>query len=80
MNADISDLKHMIWRQMPTGQTTWSLCFNGCGKPARGGGQCIECLEDKLGALVGAKLASDYIAAVRRIRNVEHEIENVAKC
>ena len=79
--TDIGDLQHMIWRQNPgTNPTTWSVCFNGCGNSARGGGECINCLEDKLAELVGQRLASDYVAAIRKVRNVEYEIEKKAKC
>ena len=71
MSQDTYELRHLIWRQMPSGRSTFSTCFNECGQIARGGGECIECLQKKLVKLVGYDLATGYIELARRIRLME---------
>ena len=71
MKQDVYELRHLIWRQMPTHPSTFSPCFNECGEIARGGGECIECLQKKLVKIVGYDLATAYIDLVRRIRLTE---------
>lgn len=45
----LSDLLYDLSYQSPHGSiTTWSDCFVGCGRPARGGGVCTRCVEEEL--------------------------------
>ena len=80
MNSEYHDMKHRIWRQMPPGSTqcSWSPCFNFCGNIARGGGDCIDCLQVKLAVMVGDSMAKAYIEAVRRVRVLEIDMEGLS--
>lgn len=45
-----------IQYQLPLGITTWSCYSQACGRPARGGRKCIECLRSELQELTELKL------------------------
>jgi hypothetical protein len=62
--------RHLIWRNLPDGVTTFSPC--SCGRGAgRGGGPCLACAEEGLAGLIGKTAAKKYVAAVSSIRELE---------
>lgn len=74
----LRDLIHLLWRAHPNGPTTYGSCHNQCGRAAgRGGGPCVKCITDDLATLVGRDLADRYRAAVRQVRDLESEMEEV---
>lgn len=74
----LRDLIYDMHRAHPNGPTTFSACANQCGRaPGRGGGPCVECITDDLAQLVGRDLALSYRAAVRQVRNLESQMEEV---
>ena len=73
----LSDLRHLLRRAHPLWPTTFSQCQ--CGRAAgRGGDPCVECITDSLAQLVGRDMALRYRAAVRLVRDLESEMEEVA--
>jgi hypothetical protein len=44
----------------PLYSTTFSPCSSCHNKPAKGGMECSDCLEDDLAALVGYRLAKEF--------------------
>ena len=71
--ADIRDLQRRIWQNAPPGVSTFSECACGRGN-GRGSGPCMECCQESLGKLVGDALATEYVAAVRRVRELEAQM------
>ena len=70
--------RYNIWRNLPSGVTTWSLCV--CQRQSgRGGGPCLKCAEEKLAALTTPQLAADYVLAVRRVRELEENQNDLAQ-
>lgn len=67
---NIAELKSNIKYQFPDKDrcTTWSYCQNGCGNTARGGRECVKCLEGMLAEEIGSKAASEYVTLVREGR------------
>ena len=53
----ISDLRY----QYPTGVTTYTPCANGCGRSARGGLTCSQCLEAELAKHIGSAETAEGI-------------------
>jgi len=71
---------HHLWRQHPSGASTFSACSNNdCVNLARGGLFCAECCTKDLGKLVGIEMAREYNATVMRIRLMEHEMQSDLK-
>ena len=64
------EARHAVWRNLPNGPTTFSQCACGRGR-GRGGGPCLKCAEEALAKLVGEVEAAAYVAAVRRVRDLE---------
>jgi hypothetical protein len=64
------DARSDIWRNLPSGPTSFSRCECGRGN-GRGGGPCIKCAEEALAKLVGEAEAAAYVATVRRVRDLE---------
>lgn len=61
-------LHDLIWslrRNYPSEPSTFSACCKCHDKPARGGGLCAYCLQDKIAELVGEQLADDFHRTVR---------------
>ena len=46
--------------------TTMGPCAMKCGNTARGSGTCPECLAIDLGAMIGDRLAAEYLGAFRK--------------
>lgn len=65
-----------LWRQYPTGVSTFSACARKCGgeEMARGGGACAYCLEKDMAELVGASMAFRYHSLVRDLRSLRSEM------
>lgn len=51
-----------ILREYPSGVATFGNCRNGCGRSARGSGECAECRTADLATHVGQALAERWRA------------------
>jgi len=74
MNATLNQAKHLIWRNLPSGETTMGPCERACGQPARGSGICLACAQSDLAKLVGAELAAEYVEVIRNLRTIEERM------
>ena len=71
----IRSLIQLIWKQLPSGASTFSQCQNDkCEESARGGKKCIKCLEKELARFVGEEAAQNYVDAAHVIRAMEREM------
>jgi hypothetical protein len=72
----IRELTSGIWYNLPYpgGSSTWGACRKGCGRNARGAGQCVDCAEKTLAAVVGGVWAFKYVAAVKTVRELERRM------
>lgn len=66
------DLMNLIRREFFHGVSTMANC--ACGRPARGGGKCKDCLTNDLAKHVGLPLALSYLDAVSKLHEVESDI------
>lgn len=73
----LRDLIHLLWRAHPNGPTTFNPCPTCDRARGRGTDPCVECITDDLATLVGRDLADRYRAAVRQVRDLESEMEEV---
>lgn len=71
----ISDLHY----QSSKGIHTNGPCHNGCGKGARGSGVCPECLEKRLGEIVGKTSAAEYFVAAHKYESIKEKILTKAR-
>ena len=70
----IAEAKHLVWRNLPLYESTFSAC--ACGRAnGRGGGRCLQCAQDELAKLVGADLAGQFVAAALVLRHIEKKME-----
>ena len=74
--AELNQLKSDIWYQFPRGVTSVGPC-PVCGKTSRGSNLCIDCLTEKLSDLVGCEMAEKYIDAIRNLRKIENDMEDI---
>jgi hypothetical protein len=74
--AELNQLKSDIWYQFPRGVTSIGPC-PVCGKSSRGCNLCIDCLSEKLSDLVGVEMAKKYIDAIRNLRKIENDMEDI---
>lgn len=65
-----------IHYQCAMGEYTFGPCARGCGNGARGSGTCEHCLQIDLAQIVGAKDASGYVTAVKKVKQYEYEFQN----
>ena len=71
---NLSDLKHIVWKNLPYGVSTFSQC--SCGRNSRRGGYpCLECVMEALGWFVGENIARLYIEQIKALRLLEAEME-----
>jgi len=72
----LESLFFQLWRQYPTGVSTFSECAKKCGgsELARGGGLCANCLEKEMAELVGGTFAFRYHAAVQDVRRLRSQM------
>ena len=69
-----------IWRNLPSGVSTFSACpTEGCKGAGRGGGKCVECWQNILGEVSDPGLAHEYVEAVREVRALEDMIDRVSE-
>lgn len=64
--------------QYPNGITTMSYCSTGCGKSARGGHKCKDCIGDDLERL-GANKLLVYVLQSKytKLQTLQSEIEDI---
>ena len=74
----IYDLLDSLRYQYPNGVTTMAHCSAGCGKPARGGRKCKDCLGDDLERLgVDKALVSQLQLKHKELQAQQSEIEDI---
>ena len=71
--AKIRAAMDLIWRNLPSGPSTFGPCYRKCGREgfARDGGPCIHCAQDDLAKLTSSAVAKGYVAQVRGLRAME---------
>lgn len=71
--ADIRAAIGLIWRNLPSGPSTFSQCKCGRGS-GRGGGPCIVCAQEALAAALGGDrfIAWRYVMKLRSMRSMEN--------
>ena len=72
----VEELRHTMWRNMPSTPSTFGACCRCKTKSARGSGLCFDCAEKELAELVGRKAAEEYAKAIARIRELENKMDN----
>lgn len=60
MTDQARTIAYNIMREYPGGVCTFGNCRNGCGRSARGAGECAECQTADLATHVGADLAERW--------------------
>ena len=58
----VEELRHTMWRNMPSTPSTFGACCRCKTKSARGSGLCFDCAAKELAELVGRKAAEEYAA------------------
>lgn len=76
---EIENLIADIWYQNPRWPSTFSACCNGCGNSARGGRECIYCLEKELSKLTSQEDARSFVSAVRQVLTAEESLREHSK-
>jgi hypothetical protein len=76
---EIENLIADIWYQNPRWPSTFSVCCNGCGNQARGGRECIYCLEKELSKLTSQEDARSFVSAVRQVLTAEESLRERSK-
>jgi hypothetical protein len=76
---EIENLIADIWYQNPRWPSTFSVCCNGCGNQARGGRECICCLEKELSKLTSQEDARSFVSAVRQVLTAEESLREHSK-
>jgi len=76
---EIENLIADIWYQNPRWPSTFSVCCKGCGNGARGGRECIYCLEDELSKLISQEDARSFVSAVRQVLTAEEALREYSK-
>lgn len=71
----VMELQHTMWRNQFRGVATMGPCSSGCGRPARGSGQCYDCAKRELGELVGQQIANAYGILIKSVRAAENDME-----
>ena len=71
--ARVREAQHLVRRNLPGWPSTFGECDRKCGSGllGRGGGPCLRCAADDLGALVGKDAAERYVDAVRTARKTK---------
>ena len=72
----IEELRHTMWRNMPSTPSTFGACCRCKTKSARGAGLCFDCARDELAELVGRKPAEEYAKAIARTRELENKMDD----
>jgi hypothetical protein len=72
----IEELRHTMWRNMPSFPTTCGPCCRCRTKSARGSGLCFDCARNELAELVGRKPAEEYAKAIKKIRELENKMDD----
>ena len=73
---DIADAQYILWRGTSNGvHTMGPCCRDGCENSARGSGVCVACATVDLGKVVGEEIATDYLATIRLIRQLEGKMK-----
>ena len=71
----IRQVVHNLWRQYPTGITTFGPCSTeGCDHEARGSAKCADCCTQELAGWVGVKLAVRYQECLEEKIKLEKEM------
>jgi hypothetical protein len=78
-HQEIENLIADIWYQNPRWPSTFSVCCNGCGNSARGGRECIYCLEIELSKLTSQEDARSFVSAVRQVLTAEESLREHSK-
>ena len=76
---EIENLIGDIWYQNPRWPSTFSACCKGCGNNARGGRECIYCLEEELSGLTSKEEARQFVSAVRQVLMAEESLREHSK-
>jgi hypothetical protein len=76
---EIENIIGDIWYQNPRWPSTFSACCKGCGNNARGGRECIYCLEEELSGLTSKECARQFVSAVRQVLMAEENLREFAK-
>jgi hypothetical protein len=76
---EIENIIGDIWYQNPRWPSAFSACCNGCGNNARGGRECIYCLEKELSELTTEDCARKFVSAVRQVLMAEESLREFAK-
>ena len=67
-----------ILANLPSAPATFKPCKRSCGRAeGRDGGICIECSADDLAEIVGGPNAEAYVKAVRLVRQLEQEQDEI---
>lgn len=75
---EIEEMLSDLWYQHPQWPSTYSACQNKCGKSARGGRECVECIKKKLYPIIGKELTDRYDDLIVQLRNAKAEIHDTA--
>lgn len=70
---ELSELVYQLERQYPLMPSTFSTCE--CKRsPARGGGLCAECIEERIAEKVGKPLAWELHHSFKQYQRLKHEV------
>ena len=72
----VEELRHTMWRNMPSTPSTFGPCSRCQTKSARGSGLCFDCALNELAELVGRKPAEEYAKAIARTRELENKMDD----
>lgn len=74
------DIIHQMQRQFVEWPSTFGPCDNDCGRPARGGGQCLHCLTEELAIKTDKPLEANRLArAMAEVRDLKIALREAAK-
>ena len=75
-NERVEELRHTMWRNMPSYPSTFGICPRCQVARGRGGGLCFDCATKELAELVGRKTAEEYAKAIKKIRELENKMDD----